>query len=75
LLSARDKKEVNLDSPQDISLALWEPALYTTLVELTLKSFELFKEKADFEVNVGKATKFNKNLLGKLKDHQLILGF
>lgn len=76
LLAGRDKKDITLDSPQDIVLAMWEPSVYIHLVRLTIDAFsriESFKEKK-FEI-VTLKIKINQDAIEKLKNHPFMLGF
>lgn len=71
-LAARDKKDINLDAPQDIILALWEPGLYIGLVKLTIEAFVKFGEnKCSFTIG-GK--KFDNSAIDKLKSHEFMIG-
>lgn len=70
-LAARDKKDISLDAPQDIVLAMWEPGLYMALVKRTIEAFEKFGDKCSFTVS-GK--KFDTTVLEKLKMHEFALG-
>lgn len=73
LMGARDKKNVELNAPQDIVLALWEPALYSALVYLTIKALETFGDELTLQIDVANVV-LNKSSIEKLRTHQLVLG-
>ncbi len=70
-LGARNKAEIDMDKPQDIILALWEPHLYCILVHLTLQAFDKLGE-SKFKFNVGPNS--IQNVVEKLRSHSFILG-
>lgn len=70
-LGARAKQEINLDTPQDMILALWEPHLYCVLVHLTLQAFDKLGE-SKFKINLGSYP--IANVVEKLRSHPFILG-
>lgn len=72
-LAARGKQEINLESTADnILLAEWEPCLYITLLDLTLRALE---NSDSFFLAGPQKQKFDKATVEKLKSHAYYLGY
>jgi len=64
------KQPINIENPQDIILALWEPQLYIILVQCTI---QILKNYKDLILKVGDF-EFNHEVISQLRCHQYKLG-